>query len=127
MDVSSVNMWIIIANTYTPNSFKELKIALNMAENEREGGLSPNFIPLNELSELGNLLSRTQYKLTTLNVAKYSLLFKDFSQILDFIKAIGENNFLINRRKIKSRETFIAASAIYKTLFNKKNYRTSIT
>ena len=96
---------------------------LNLAESEREGGISANLVPFKEMSELGNLLSRTGYNLTTLNMSKFALQFADFSQICDFLKAVGENNFLINRRKIKSRETFIAASAIYKSLYSKKNYR----
>lgn len=104
------------------NSFKELKAVFNLAESEREGGISPNVIPLKEMSELGNLLSRTGYNLTTLNLTKYNLHFRDLSQIFDFLKSIGENNFLINRRRVKSRDSFLAASAIYKSLYNKKNY-----
>jgi NADH dehydrogenase [ubiquinone] 1 alpha subcomplex assembly factor 5 len=95
---------------------------LNLAESEREGGISPNVIPFKEMSELGNLLSRTGYNLTTLNMTKYSLQFKDFSQICDFLKAVGESNFLINRRRFKSRDTFLAASSIYNSLYNKKTY-----
>lgn len=111
-----------LGNTYAMNSFRELKAVLNLAESEREGGISPNAIPLKEMSDLGNLLSRTGYNLTTLNLTKFNLHFRDLSQIFDFIKSIGESNFLINRRRMKSRETFIAASALYKSLYNKKNY-----
>jgi NADH dehydrogenase [ubiquinone] 1 alpha subcomplex assembly factor 5 len=98
----------------------ELKEVLDLSENEREGGISPNVIPFSEISDLGNLLSRTGYNLTTLNMTRYSMQFRDLSQLFDYLKSIGENNYLINRRKFKSKETFIAASAIYKHLFNYK-------
>ena len=95
---------------------------MGLAESEREGGISPNVIPFKEMSELGNILSRTGYNLTTLNITKYNMQFRDFSQICDFLKSVGENNFLINRRRFKSRETFLAASCIYNSLYSNKNY-----
>jgi NADH dehydrogenase [ubiquinone] 1 alpha subcomplex assembly factor 5 len=111
---------VTLANTYGANSFNELKAVMNLAESEREGGISPNGIPFKEMSDYGNLLSRTGFNLTSLNLSKFDLVFRDFSQICDFLLSVGENNFLINRRKFKSRETFISASAIYQSMFSNK-------
>ncbi len=42
--------------------------------------------------------------------------------LCDFIHHIGESNSNINRRKTKSRQTFIAALALYSTLYNVEGF-----
>jgi NADH dehydrogenase [ubiquinone] 1 alpha subcomplex assembly factor 5 len=109
-----------IGNTYNSNSFMELRLAMNCAENEREGGQSSNVHPFKSISEIGGLISRNNYNLPSIQTHKYRLLFDDLSDIFEFFTAIGENNILTNRRKYKRRDTYIAAMALYKELFNKQ-------
>jgi NADH dehydrogenase [ubiquinone] 1 alpha subcomplex assembly factor 5 len=107
-----------LGNFYTSSSFQELKYALNLAENEREGGVSPNSLIFPHISDVGNLMQRLHFSLPSINVHKYRYKFHNLSQIFEFLTLIGETNFLINKRKFKRRDTFISAMAIYENLFN---------
>jgi len=40
--------------------------------------------------------------------------------LFDFLRQTGEQNVLLSKRKHLPDETFIAAAALYETLFNKK-------
>ena len=111
---------LFTANSYGPDSFYELRTCLSLGELEREGGVSPNVINFQHLPEIGNLLSKTGFNLPTLNTMKYQCEFRNMFQIFDFLKVIGETNFLSSRRKCKNRQSYIAAAAIYQELFNLK-------
>lgn len=108
----------LFGNFFTENSFQELKAVMNIAESEREGGLSPNGISFTHISDFGNTLGRLNYTLPSIQMNKYKFLFSDLSEIFVFLKIIGETNFLTNRRMYKRRDTYIAAMAIYQSLFN---------
>jgi SAM-dependent methyltransferase len=108
----------LISNFFTFNSFQELKIIMNLAEEEREGGVSPNVMNFPQITEVGNMLSKLGYNLPSMSITESRLYFEDLAQIFEFLKIIGETNFLTNRRLYKNRDTFIAAMAIYQNTFN---------
>ena len=107
-----------ITNFYTFNSFSELKIVMNLAEEEREGGVSPNVLGFPQITDMGNMLSKLGYNLPSMSISESRLYFDDLGQIFEFMKIIGETNFLTNRRTFKSKDTYIAAMAIYQSIFN---------
>ncbi len=111
---------IFVSNILLSNSFQELKFTLDIAENERDGGISLNSLPLPNIESIGNLLGRIGFNLPSLSVNKYRLLFSGLDQIFEYLTQIGETNILINKRKIKSQNSLIAAMAIYRTVFNSK-------
>jgi NADH dehydrogenase [ubiquinone] 1 alpha subcomplex assembly factor 5 len=114
----------LLGNAYTYFSFNELKAVMALAESEREGGVSQNIISFPHMQEIGTLLTKTGFNLPSISITDNRLYFDDLVDIFDFMKAVGETNFLTNRRVYKSHETYIAAMALYKSIFNKQREET---
>jgi SAM-dependent methyltransferase len=110
----------LVSNIISNNSFQELKVCLNLSENERDGGVSLNSMPIPSIESVGNLVGRIGYNLPSITVNKSRLLFSGLDQIFEFLTQIGETNILKNKRKMKSQNCIIAAMSIYKHLFNSK-------
>ena len=49
------------------DTLQELRICMNLAEQERLGGVSPSTSPMLTLTELGNIFSRCGYNLPTID------------------------------------------------------------
>jgi hypothetical protein len=110
----------LMGNVYTQFSFNELKAIMNLAEGEREGGVSPNVLTFPTMQEVGSLLTKKGFNLPSISNTEYRLYFDDLVDIFDFLSATGETNFLSNRRLYKSHDTYIAAIALYQSLINKQ-------
>jgi len=108
----------LVSNLISNNSFQEVKFCLNLAENERDGGVSLNSMPLPSIESIGNLVGRIGYNLPSITINKSRMLFSGLDQIFEFLTQIGETNILKNKRKSKSQNCFIAAMSLYKHLFN---------
>ncbi len=115
---SLVSDGCLISNFFTFNSLQELKIVMNLAEEEREGGVSANVMNFPQIIDIGNILSKVGYSLPSMSITETRLYFEDLAQIFEYLKITGETNFLTNRRLYKSRDTYIAAMAIYQHTFN---------
>lgn len=102
------------------DTLQELRIALTLAEQEREGGVSTHVSPMLNIPDVGNLFNRLHFKLVTTNADTNTLYFDSMFSLMAFLQALGENNAANTRREALSRETFVAASAIYEGLFAEK-------
>jgi NADH dehydrogenase [ubiquinone] 1 alpha subcomplex assembly factor 5 len=116
----------IISNMFTFNTLQELKIVMNLSEEEREGGVSPNVMNFPHITDIGNTLSRIGFNLPSMSINKFRLYFDDLSQLFEFLKLIGETNSLCNRRLYKSKDTYIAAMALYQNIYNSKREKTDL-
>ena len=101
------------------DTLQELRICLNLTESEREGGVSTMVSPLMNITDIGNILARAKLNLPTIDITHTQYEFTNAFQLMDFLRQTGEQNALFSRRRFVSHETFIAAAAIYQTLFNK--------
>jgi NADH dehydrogenase [ubiquinone] 1 alpha subcomplex assembly factor 5 len=107
----------LIGVTLGGDSLQELRISMALAEQEREGGVSTHVSPMLHITDIGQVLIRLNYKLITTNADSNTLYFDDIFCLMNFLQATGENNAALSARSSISRETFIAAGAIYKHLF----------
>lgn len=110
----------LLTNFFTTQTLNELKFTMGVAESEREGGVSTNVLTFPHIADVGNILHKLNFSLPAMNIYKYIYKFDDLSGLFEFLELTGETNFLRNRRKFKSRDTFIASMAIYQTLYNNK-------
>ncbi|TFL05833.1 S-adenosyl-L-methionine-dependent methyltransferase [Pterulicium gracile] len=94
----------------------ELRTALQLAEVDREGGISPHVSPMTQSQDMSNLLTRAEFKLTAVDVDEVQITYPSMWELLDDIRSMGESNAIIGRRNIIHRDTLTAASAIYKAL-----------
>ena len=98
-----------------------------MAEIERTGGVSPHISPMTHVSDLGNLLSRAGFTLTTgcsfnvVDVDDIVVNYPTIFELMDDLSKMGESNCLIERKPYTSRDVFMAASAIYKSVYGNKD------
>ncbi|RUP43501.1 S-adenosyl-L-methionine-dependent methyltransferase [Jimgerdemannia flammicorona] len=92
----------------------ELRTSLQLAELERESGISPRVSPLTDTRDLGSLLSRAGFTLTTVDIDEVVVNYPSALELMQDLRAMGESNAVLSRRPFLKRDTLLAAAAIYK-------------
>lgn len=111
----------LIGTALGGDTLQELRISLSLAEQEREGGISTHVSPMLHITDVGQILIRLNYKMITANADLNTFYFDDSFALMNFLQGIGENNASVMRRSMLGRDTFIAADAIYRSLFAEKS------
>ncbi|KZW04375.1 S-adenosyl-L-methionine-dependent methyltransferase [Exidia glandulosa HHB12029] len=99
----------------------ELRTALQLAETEREGGISPHVSPMTDTRDVSNLLGRAGFTLLTVDIDEVQVGYPSMWELLDDLRDMGESNAVIGRRHILHRDTLTAAAAIYQALHGKED------
>jgi len=99
------------------NTLHELRSSFALAEQEREGGISPHISPFAGIGDIGNLLTRAQFALPTVDTEIIQINYSDPFTLMRDLKGMGENNAVIKRRSNVPRDTFMAAASIYQSLY----------
>ncbi|CDO68448.1 hypothetical protein BN946_scf184760.g4 [Trametes cinnabarina] len=94
----------------------ELRTSLQLAEVEREGGISAHVSPMTDSRDMSNLLSRAGFTLLTVDVDEVKVAYPSMWELMEDLQDMGENNAVVGRRHFIHRDTLAAASAIYKEL-----------
>jgi NADH dehydrogenase [ubiquinone] 1 alpha subcomplex assembly factor 5 len=111
---------LLIFSMMGANTLNELKLSFVMAEQEREGGTSPVIAPMISLQNMGDLLDAAGFRIVTTDMIRFAYEFNSMFNLMQFLQLAGESNVLHEKRQYKSKDTFIAAAAVYQSLFNKK-------
>lgn len=112
---------VFLGSVIGGETLQELRICMNLAESERDGGVSPTVSPLLSLTDMGNVFSRSgHFNLPTVDLTRTQYEFTSTFQLFQFLRDIGEQNCLLSRRKRIPEATFIAAAALFETLFTKR-------
>ncbi|KXN89455.1 NADH dehydrogenase [ubiquinone] 1 alpha subcomplex assembly factor 5 [Leucoagaricus sp. SymC.cos] len=99
----------------------ELRTALQLAEVEREGGISPHVSPMTDTQDISNLLGRAGFTLLTIDIDEVKVGYPSVWELMEDLGDMGEGNAVIGRRSFIHRDTLAAASAIYKELHGDEN------
>ena len=91
-----------------------------MAEQERDGGVSPTISPMISVSDIGNVMQKAKFKLPAVDIVRTQAEFTSTFHLFQYLRLLGEQNGLTERRGTLTRESFIGAAALYQTLFNVK-------
>ncbi|KAF9031826.1 S-adenosyl-L-methionine-dependent methyltransferase [Hymenopellis radicata] len=94
----------------------ELRTALQLAQVDREGGISPHVSPMTDTRDISNLLGRAGFHLLTVDLDEIQVQYPSMWELMDDLKDMGESNAVIGRRPFIHRDTLAAASAVYKEL-----------
>ncbi|KAG7447579.1 S-adenosyl-L-methionine-dependent methyltransferase [Guyanagaster necrorhizus] len=94
----------------------ELRTSLQLAEVDREGGISPHVSPMTDTRDVSNLLGRAGFTLLTVDIDEVKVAYPSMWELMDDLRDMGESNAVIGRRHFIHRDTLTAASAIYKEL-----------
>ncbi|KAI0307204.1 S-adenosyl-L-methionine-dependent methyltransferase [Multifurca ochricompacta] len=107
---------VFIGAIFGGDTLFELRTSLQLAEAEREGGISPHVSPMADPRDISNLMNRAGFTLLTVDVDEVKVRYPSMWELLDDLRDMGENNAIIGRRHLLHRDTLVAASAIYKEL-----------
>ncbi|KAJ1961574.1 hypothetical protein IWQ62_003816 [Dispira parvispora] len=94
----------------------ELRTSLQLAELEREGGISPRVSPMANPRDMTDLLSQAGFTLTTVDVDELVVNYPSPLHLMQDLRAMGESNAVLQRRPYLPRDTLMAASSIYNQL-----------
>jgi len=95
----------------------ELRTSLQLAEQERKGGLSPRVSPLADVRDVGGLLQKAGFKMLTVDVDDIIVDYPDTFALMQDLQAMGEGNAILGREMGPiPRDILLAAEAIYREL-----------
>jgi NADH dehydrogenase [ubiquinone] 1 alpha subcomplex assembly factor 5 len=109
------------------STLQELRIACTLAQQEREGGVSPRTSPLAQVRDAGNLLTRAGLSIPTVDVDEIHVHYRDVVDLVNHLRKMGETNSLIQRRESLPRDTALASAAVYTTLFGEQQQHNNNT
>lgn len=109
---------VFMASFFGGETLYELRSALQLAETERMGGLSPHISPFVQIRDVGALLNATGFTMLTIDTDEIVVGYPTMFELLWDLKGMGENNAAFNRPLHLSRDVLMAAAAIYKDMYS---------
>lgn len=95
----------------------ELRTSLQLAEQERKGGISPRVSPLADVKDVGGLLQKAGFKMLTVDVDDIIVDYPDTFALMQDLQAMGEGNAILGREMGPiPRDILLAAEGIYREL-----------
>ncbi|KAH9873348.1 hypothetical protein J1614_005746, partial [Plenodomus biglobosus] len=99
------------------DSLYELRTSLQLAEQDRRGGVSTHTSPLADVKDVGGLLQKAGFNLLTVDVDDIVVDYPDVISLMKDLQAMGESNAVITREKgAIHRDVLLAAEPIYREL-----------
>jgi NADH dehydrogenase [ubiquinone] 1 alpha subcomplex assembly factor 5 len=99
------------------DSLFELRTSLQLAEQERLGGVSTHTSPLADVKDIGGLLTRAGFRLLTVDVDDIVVDYPDTVALMTDLQAMGESSAVVGREMggIR-RDVLMASEGIYRAL-----------
>jgi len=95
----------------------ELRIAMVLAELEREGGVGVHVGPFVELSDVGSLMQNAGFSLPTIDIDTVKISYPSAFVLMEHLQRMGEGNASSRRREHTGKDIFLAASCIYEEMY----------
>ena len=110
------------------NSLVELRHAFAEAEADWRGGISPRFLPLADVRDLGGLLQRAGFALPVADRDILTVRYESAFDLMRDLKAMGASNSLVDRdRTPASRGLLAAVNDVYRRRFGDPDGRIRAT
>lgn len=114
-----------LASLFGGETLYELRSSLQLAEQERIGGLASHISPFTKIRDVGALLNRAGFTMLTIDTDEMVIGYPSMFELLHDLKAMGESNAAFNRPLTISRDVLLAASTIYEEMYPKKHPETN--
>ncbi|KAI9833522.1 MAG: hypothetical protein M1826_007136 [Phylliscum demangeonii] len=99
----------------------ELRTALQLAEQERRGGMAPHVSPLADVRDVGGLLQRAGFRLLTVDVDDVVVEYPSVFALMMDLQAMGESNAVRARQMGPiARDVLLATEAIYREMHGER-------
>lgn len=108
---------LFIGAMFGGETLRELRISMQIAEEELYSGVSPHVSPMVQLRDMASLLPGANFRLTTVDLDEICVPFKSMPAVMRHLKGMGENNAVAKRRLHYGRKAFSRAAEIYKDMF----------
>jgi NADH dehydrogenase [ubiquinone] 1 alpha subcomplex assembly factor 5 len=95
----------------------ELRGSIQLAEQERKGGVAPHISPMAEVKDIGNLLTLANFKLLTIDVEDIVVSYPDVISLLVDLRAAGDSAAHVARSGYLGRDMLLATEAVYRELY----------
>ncbi|KAL1413293.1 hypothetical protein Q8F55_001049 [Vanrija albida] len=95
----------------------ELRTSLQLAEQERRGGIANRVSPMINTTDAPSLLNRAGFTLTTVDTDDVTINYPSMWELIADLRDMGESNAILGRKTHVSRDVLVAAEAIYKELY----------
>jgi NADH dehydrogenase [ubiquinone] 1 alpha subcomplex assembly factor 5 len=119
---------LFLATLFGGETLRELRSALMEAEAETAGGVAPRVSPFTDVRDAGNLLTRAGFALPVVDADVITVTYPDMFKLMADLRAMGETNTVIERRKIPTRrDTLLRAAEIYRGRFSDARGRLTAT
>lgn len=105
-------------------TLQELRSALLLADQERRGGYGTHVSPMINVSDVGNLLSRSGFNFVTIDNEVIEIPYPDFFTGIEHLQSMGDGFCPLNAECTnftQVRDVFIAAAAIYDEMYNESD------
>ncbi|PHH76653.1 hypothetical protein CDD82_3896 [Ophiocordyceps australis] len=95
----------------------ELRTAIQLAEQEKRGGISPHVSPMADVRDVGGLMQRAGFKMLTVDVDDIIVDYPDTMALMRDLQAMAENNAILGREMGPIRRDVLdATETFYKDL-----------
>jgi len=111
---------LFLGSMFGGESLSELRIACSVAQMERQGGVSPIVSPLAQVRDAGNLLTRADLAMPTVDVDHFRLNYPCPTELIRHLRVMGESNGVKHRQRHLPRDTALAAAATYRAMFGEE-------
>lgn len=101
---------LFLAALFGGETLYEMRDAFAAGESETIGGISPRVAPFADVRDLGGLLQRAGFALPVADVERTTVRYSSFDKLVADLRALGETNALVERRKAPLRKDTLAAS-----------------
>ncbi|CAL7952217.1 unnamed protein product [Xylocopa violacea] len=112
------NDGVFIGALFGAETLYELS-SLQLAELERDGGISAHISPFADIRDIGSLLTRANFTMLTIDTDEIVIGYPSIFEVMWDLKGMAENNATRNRKLRLNKDTILAAAAIYKELYGK--------
>jgi hypothetical protein len=102
-------------------TLRELRSSITLAEMERVGGVSNHVSPFAYTKDIGDLLVKAGFEMVSVDVDTLKIPYPDMFTLVSHIQAMGESHAPQDPSTPISKSTWLAANAIYDTLYRDPN------
>ncbi|WVQ84581.1 hypothetical protein IAT38_006735 [Cryptococcus sp. DSM 104549] len=99
----------------------ELRTSLQLAEQERRGGISNRVSPMISPNDAPSLLNRAGFTSITVDVEDLTIQYPSIWELMTDLRDMGETNAILGRRATIPRDVLLAADGIYKEMYGNKD------
>ena len=108
---------VVFVAVFGGKTLAELQSCFTVAEQERDGGVSPHVSPFLTGPTMADLLSNSGFNFPTVDVDKFTFYWDTAFHLMEYLQMIGESNVLMGRREHVGRDVIAATAAVYDRLW----------